>query len=467
MADLGQSGAEQEDSAANRGRTDAPDLSHESSRRFFKRTSLRDFLSYTPAVTSLHAASGPLRLITERLDEVRTHLRAMLAAVDCDTLRPVDIVAALGLDKSLASRLARGLRESDPQRAAVELPAPEGLGLVITACEQRGAPDGIVTHARGALAEFHAALKALPGGRAALLAAFAPTVEQEAGHAARSAPANERKAERAERTARRAAFTAASFLHGLETDLAFFQLLLAPGSEPGRLDQAMVSGSIGTRRLRAGPPVTLGAVHGSRLNEGPPKRTTLSGGAITEDPTVALLPEFCSGVREHVQVERRGQGYRLWVREEEPPLDSPVDLVYGVRNLNFVERRASDRLRWACTNYIVCRPTRRLVLEVALPVSVFGGEPPMLRASIDPFAEPDPIGGPHDDRRDSLSMTARFRRVAAHARTASPDDLPSAALARAFDLLGWDPRAFQRHRLELDYPTMFVGLQMWYALESR
>lgn len=182
------------------------------------------------------------------------------------------------------------------------------------------------------------------------------------------------------------------------------------------------------------------------------------------DATVDPIAPAC--IREHLQVERRGHAYRLWVREEDPPLDRPIDLVYGVRNLNFIERAASEKLRWACTNYTVCRPTRRLVIDVALPATVFDGQPPLLRASIDPFSELDPIGGPPTDQRDSLPTTARFRRVGNRERGAESDDLPSAALRKAFDLLDWDIDAFNRYRLELDYPTMFVGLQMWYPLEG-
>jgi hypothetical protein len=358
------------------------------------------------------------------------------------------------------------MRAEGGATAAVELPSPEGLGLFVAACADRGVPAALVAEARAAIDELEAAMRSFPGGRSSLLAALTPAGGRGAAGRATLQPTERRKAERAERTARRAAFAAASFLHGLETETAFFFLLLAPGTRPGRLDQAMVSGSLGTRRLRAGPPITIGAVHGSKLNDGPPKRVTLAGDPITDDPTIALLPEFCAGVGRHVQVEERGSMYRLWLREDDPPIDRPVDLVYGVRNLNFIARRATRELRWACTNYTVCRPTRRLVVEVHLPDDVFGGRPPLLRMSTEPFGELDPVGGPPSDRRDSLDSAVEFRSILPGTAARSDDDPLESTLRRSFDLLRWDRTRFRRHRLEIEYPTMFVGMQLWYPLEG-
>lgn len=406
----------------------------------------------------------PVQHVVEAVEAVRARFRTLLAALAAGDPRPADLQSRLGLDKSLASRLIRGLRGEEAAAAALELPAPEGLRLVLAACAERGLAGADLPPTHTAIDLLDGAFARFPGGRRAALAALAPAGDR----SARSA--------RAERAARRAAFAAASDLHGLEVDTAYFGLLMGPtapaahphADEPpsNRLDQAMLSATLGLRRLRPGPPLTLGGVHGSPLNEGPPQRTTLDGRPISLDPTVVLLPQFCAGIERDVRVERSGSAYRLWIDERSPPIDRPVHLVYGLRSVGFVERLVSERQRWACTTYVVSRPTRELVVDILVPEGAFGDDAPLLRWNLDPFPKLDPVAGPPRDGRDTLQTTVAARRVTAQDHASEPEPTRS-ILERGLELLGWDRARLVHHRLAMDFPPLLVGLQIWFPLAER
>jgi hypothetical protein len=257
-------------------------------------------------------------------------------------------------------------------------------------------------------------------------------------------------------------------LQGISVDAVVHGLFLGPGSTGDRLHQAMLNGSIGVRRLRPGPPITVSGVYGSPLTPGPPTRVTLGGQPISDDPCVALLPEFCSGATDQLRIDRAASRYLLWWEREQPPLDRPSSIVHGVKSMDFVERTKSARYHYTCTNYTVRRPTKLFVLDVLVWQGVFGGRGPEAKFSMDPFRVPDPIAGPPRDGRELLETTSRFvpmgrglsRRGSARADAFLP------MFARSMELLGWMPDDFERYRLEIEYPLSFVGIQTWFELDD-
>lgn len=415
-----------------------------------------------PVIIYTHIVeAASLQTILDCAENVRIALTRLLDAAGISGPRVRHLTETLGIDKSVASRLARGLRAQSLTELLRELPAAEGLGRIVAACDQQGAPPDTVAAARQAIGALETAVRSLPGGRAGLATALAgSTDEAAAGGASRA---------RAERAARRSAFNASCFLQGVWVEAAVHGLIIGPGSTRDRLHQAMVNGAIGVRRLRPGPPITVGGVYGSPLNAGPPMRTTLAGEAIGDDPSRALLTEFCAGDMDRLQVDRAGSTYLLWLGRNDPQLDHPTSVVYGVKNLDFVERFRSDRYHYACTNYTVRRPTRLLLIEVLIWQGAFGPRGPELRLSMDPMRTPDPIGGPPADDREMMEHAVGYAPMGRgfDRRGSRRADEYVPIFRRAMQQLGWNPADFARYRLEIEYPLGFVGIQTWFALADR
>ena len=86
-----------------------------------------------------------------------------------------DLRERLGLDKSIASRVARAVRMSEVGSALRELPATESLSQIVAKCEELGAGKRLAAQAQRAIDELDAAIADFPGNRTALVTAIAAT----------------------------------------------------------------------------------------------------------------------------------------------------------------------------------------------------------------------------------------------------------------------------------------------------
>ena len=388
-------------------------------------------------------------------------MRTLLESVGIPAPRVRELVAQLGIDKSTASRVVRGLRATDPVTVLREFPSGEGLHAVVASCQQRGATDADVRRAELRIAALESQIRSLPGGRAGLATVLV-------GAANRPCDRTVARDASRERAARRAAFNAQCYLQGIWVEAAVHGYFLHPGSSTDRAHQAMISATVGLRRMRPGPPITVGGVYGSPLTEGVPMRVRLDGSPIGDDPTSALLREFCDGPLDRLRAERKDRAYILWMDKSDPPLDKPATIALGMKYLDFCNTHKADRFHFTATNYTIRRPTRLLVIDVLVHADLVGLGGPSLYITLDPQSLPDPIGGPPRNRRELLDTSAAFVPMGrGFSRPGTPrSDTYLPMLQHAMRELGWDPRDFERHRLEIEYPLAFVGTQVWFELQE-
>lgn len=404
--------------------------------------------------------NGAMTAILNAGEGLKVALRAMLESARIETPRVKELTEKLGIDKSTASRVVRGLRAKKVEEALREFPATVGLIKLIDGCAKRGAGGEVVETARRAANAFEDSVRTFPGGRSGLMTALAESVPLGRDGGEKPARISE------ERAARRAAFNAATYLQGIWVEGAVFGMFIGPGSQPGKLDQVIVNGIMGMKRLRSGPPVTVGGLYGSPLTQGPPTRVTLDGAPILDDARVVFLPEFCDGPVDRVHVEKRDRSFLLWLDREDPPLDQPATLVYGVRSIDFIEERKSEKFHFACTNFMVRRPTKLLVLELMVYKGAFDGHEPMLRISTEPQRVPDPVLGPPADSRECMEHSGGFEKMGRGFLEAGKErsDRYVPIFKESMKRLGWDAQEFERYRLEIEYPLNFVGMQVWFEL---
>lgn len=377
-----------------------------------------------------------------------------------------DLRLRLGLDKSIASRVARAVRMTDVNAALRELPAAEALGQIVGKCEKLGGGKRLVAQTRKAIAELDAAIAAFPGDRTALVTAISAGEAPKAGAGRSIVP---KVSDAKLRAARRGAYNAFLSAQGICSETQSCISILLPPGDDGKADQAIVISTGGLRRLRPGYPQSILAFHGRDDTNTAFDRVTLDRRPIGDDPGVALLRDFCSDVASQVRLERVGPVHSLVLDPQSPPLDEPMDFAFGAVNLHFTPPRATPTEMWTATSYTVARPTRIFLREVLIHRESFGEVTPISFFSNDatPLVHPvvngpDPTGRGRVDQGDELVPLGRGYRT----RGKPSEDFAVPLALRAFELLGHDPDEFDRFRLVVEYPLPQIRSEVWIRLQD-
>ena len=157
---------------------------------------------------------------------------------------PQKLSQDLGIDKVLASRILKALRQDDVIDRLHHMPGPTPLRRFLRAAERKfKLPPDVAGEAAAAIDEFEGLLNHRVGGRSeltSLLTAWSLAVRAEF-----------------ELRRKQAAWRAMSELIGSNVDLSASTVLLSPASVSGRLDVTWVFGLCGLRRFRPGVDVTV------------------------------------------------------------------------------------------------------------------------------------------------------------------------------------------------------------------
>jgi len=182
------------------------------------------------AVTTLRVREALLVLQT-------TVREAMAGAKQLEGGRPVDLVAAFGLDLKLAWKISRIAQSSDPFAAVRHLPGIAGWKIAMLAMERAGSPAARIAAADAAFEEAVRLGTQWAGDRKAF-------DMMAAGLAAGSDL-------RIDVEHRRQLYLGGSYVWGVRARLALRFDVLGPANKKGLLDCATVRGFIDLERLRA------------------------------------------------------------------------------------------------------------------------------------------------------------------------------------------------------------------------
>lgn len=377
----------------------------------------------------------------------------LLAALPKEALGTVGLARHLGIDKVLASRLLKALRQNDPVATLHHMPGPDPLRRVAEALRSRGASDLTVNQSLDAIASFELLIREETGDRSALDAILAGLVP-----AARSGFELRRK---------QAAYRAMSQLKGVAARINIATVLLAPGSDPTRIDVVWVFGTLGIQRLRAGVVVKFAS---RRLGPTPSPRSpqTLAGKPV--DAAVGLddfrLDHHCTSDAPGLLVHRIGDVCHYALADRGFGPRSAVDLVFAEVNRNELDRlRASGpaaptpssappvRPRKTYFFAEVPIPTETLQFDVFVHDGVFPEQQPEL-VVYDTALEG--VASPNDPARDMdrLDLAETVKPLGRGVDGARSRDFPSYqdVLNEVLGALAWDGRRFTGWRTRIDYP---------------
>ncbi|HZW08070.1 MAG TPA: hypothetical protein VFF65_13180, partial [Phycisphaerales bacterium] len=219
-------------------------------------------------------------------------VQTLVLAVSPVGVGPVALSKALGggVDKVLASRVLKALRQQDPIAALYFMPGPEPLRAVVKGAERRGAGRAEVDGAAAAIDDYERLIDVQVGDRSLLdsiLSAWIPEARAEF-----------------ELRRKQAAFKALSQIKGMQAEGLVATCLVAPSAGvdgEGLMDVVWVHGLTGLHRVRPGVTVKLAS---RRMSGAAGERhpTTLEGAPISEE-SPPLVPEFCSEPTPEVHVQ--------------------------------------------------------------------------------------------------------------------------------------------------------------------
>ena len=379
--------------------------------------------------------------VTQVGEQLGRSLGRVVELVPTPRRGPIALAATLGVDKVLASRLLKALRQQEPIAIAHQVPGPEPLRRVLRSALASGVAEGVVDEAVLAVDAFERLIRETAGDRSsldAIISGWLPDARLEF-----------------ELRRKQAAFKAMSELKGVAGDTNYACSILAPGAQPLRLDLVWLFGSIGLRRLRPSVPVKFAS---RRISSADPPRRPSSIGGVPVDVQEGLaglrLNAYCSSPPPEVTAQRMGEVMQYMLADHGFGPRSGVDLVFAEVNRNEIDRYQSRADRRTYVFAEVSIPVRTLVFDVIVHESIFPGADPELTV-YDTVLEG--VASVNDrsrdtDRLDMLETIEPLGRGVARFRCTQVPRSPELT-EEVFDRLGWDGDRFVGWRCQIEYPV--------------
>jgi hypothetical protein len=383
--------------------------------------------------------------------ELRRALLPVLGAVAGPRPSPSRLTRAIGLDKSLASRLIRATQAPSDLDFMHIVPSPAGLRILADLAGILAAPEAIAA-LLGATEKFAVLLESTPGGRAAidaLISESSPDVREKREH-----------------IAKQASFKAMSFLLGHFCDTLATSLFLVPSANGRTIDGLEISRRIGLRRMRPSTPLALLSF------SAPPEDQPATGDTVifepledvpaAERPRAFLLPEFSSQPLSDLEIVHDSNVTTL-VLPGDPSIRMPSQITSAFRIRNGWSRVPTGRVQ-SMRGYVLHVPCRQLVRDLFIEESLFADAGPRLS-----FVLPGPRVATHPPREDGthhfteVDLAATIEQLEpgphAHAIAGVPDQ--TAAVRHVLERSSHGATRFRGWRCSITYPVPLVEMLWW------
>jgi len=397
--------------------------------------------------------------VGERASEIAERLRTCLTLVAREiagpAFRPTRLVEALGIDKSLASRVTRSLRSVSPYEVLHLMPSPAGLGIFLDGAEGYGCPPAMLGRARDAVAAFQDLLGQISGGRAALDALMSESVVE--------------VRESAERTASQTVYRAMSYLLGFRCDTITSAIILQPSESGALVDGIEVGQREGVRRLRPSAPVALFSAN--IATDVPPEATRMEGlqnGTPLHDPRSVLLPDFCDPREPSLELHQTGPHTIFALSDEYDTLERAVTVSYAffVRNGYLRWRREDQEEEFRL--YLLHYPCKLLIRDLYIRDDLYVGAEPQIRLEfpVPPGAPRPGFKGPAS-RLNQLDLSAPIVSLGRGVHSAAGASQHARMMTHVFRTAGLDPERFRGYRVRIAYPVPMITMGWWIPLSPK
>ncbi len=323
--------------------------------------------------TSIETCAVSLR---ETLTEISLKLSG-------DPPRPTRLVRAIGLDKSLASRIIRCVRSGSDVEFMHMLPSPSGLRIFADRAGN-SVDKKLVRSLLAAADEYQELIDTTPGGRDGIDAWLSET--------------SRLVREKREHSARQASFKSMSFLLGHYSETLLSSLFLVPSEDGKHVDGVEIHRRLSLTRLKPNMPMALLSVY-APPEETPQDGTTwmgsIDGGRGNGSADDFILSKFSSKPIPSLEVVEEGP-LTTFVLPGNPDVDAPSQVCSAFRIHNGWELKPTGDMLPE-RGYMLHIPSRALVREIFIAEELYQGAIPQLLFRITP-----PGGGPTRPGADPL-----------------------------------------------------------------
>lgn len=242
------------------------------------------------------------------IGRLRETVADVLSACGGNAREPNAITRDIGVDKTLAYKLARIVRETDPYSAALDVPGPEAMRIFARAARSAGASTSILASLDQSVASFQEIVTRHCGDRSTLDMLVANS-------SAGSSPKQQQQLE----TFRKSMFRSASAVFGVQARVHVSSHYIMPNKEdPEMVDLSIVGGLVDFTRIRSD---VEWAVASMRQISHPGSTGDVLGNEPLDprfagENDVPLLGDFCSMPLQAMKVVPFGNDLRKFVLEE-------------------------------------------------------------------------------------------------------------------------------------------------------
>lgn len=384
--------------------------------------------------------------------ELVVGIRGVIESVQRGGPGPQALARTLGVDKVLASRVLKAMRNQDPMTATHCMPGPDPLRRLVKAAAKRGAAPAVVAEASRAIDNFEILIRERIGDRSlldAILSAWVPEARREF-----------------ELRRKQSAFKAISQLKGVQAQTLMATVLLHPSQDGRHIDVVWVNGMIGVHRVRPGVAVKMTT---RRMTAGDTDRRPRSlEGRPIDDLESLMLRGFCSDPPPRMRVQRVGDVVHYTLADEGFGPNSAVDVVFAEANIAELIRyvpAGSGRKGYFFAE--VTTPARVLQFDVLVHESLYPGPEPSLRIYDTSFEGVANVNNPSRDI-DRLDLLESIEPLGVGSSRFRSGVVPRYAelVRHALESMGWDGAAFRGYRCGIDYPVYGSQVAMVFEPEQ-
>lgn len=386
--------------------------------------------------------------LNDTVSELRVSLADLMSHVGADVSKPQKMSRFLGLDKSLARKVARIVEAEEAGIAIQNLPGSEGFNILLSAVERLGASAERVTRAREAVRSIEGVVERHFGDR--------PTLEIVVD----GLPSASR-----DRLllSRKLSFRGDSGIWGIQAKTRVNTAIVAPNADdPDMLDNIAIGGWVDVRRVRADSrwAVFRRKTYGT-ADTGAPRIQPLDPNEPLDGPL--LMRDFCSTRLPPIEVVREANGDN--VHELGPSQVGNVGsftIFSGWYNSQLGSRWADADDSRGEYGAVVSAPVETLVFDLIVHRDV--------RFVLDCRTEvygTAVAAGPLSPR-ELIPLSLRTTEIENLRLVATPH-IPryEEVVGYAFAARNWNPEEFVGKRFVLDYPPFPSTVRLSFPLAPR
>ena len=378
------------------------------------------------------------------------------------------LTSELGLDKSLASRIAKALRENDELKALHAVPTPKGLQLVERALQERGVGKATLEKLASAIDTYREILAEFSGGRTGLEATLAGWIpEERAG---------------AERDARRLIFRGLTTVEGTRTGTIYNSVYILPSpADPSKYDLLVVAVREDLRRLRADEEIPLTSITGKNsAGDGPENRLLLDGTELLDDPDSGertasgkdprslVLEELCSSPAPKLELVTRGNSAVVRISRESLDVNEIATVAFGWRMNGYFTKKLAEEGNCPHFSFTASGPAECMTVDLFVHKDFKLTSDPVAAVVRHIDVDHGAMSKPPPSESRERTRAPELEVLANSSGALNTEDLRGCkSIAKhATELAGVDLESFNVHRTRIEFPMTTEVLTVWLPFQS-